>query len=858
MLISLSVSAGALEETTNASSASYLGTTFTMDTSYPVGSFANTGFPNHLFVVAPSGVTLTATSPASSDDVNGRLRDGVMLNPNLSGAASQGWDELLAVPVRGVAYSDALNIDPSKTGGSSQAIPAGNSIVKWRRNAGQTTTSYNMFEGGEILHVLDAIPTLNSYPPSVTATTKRMFARSSVDLTKLRSLAMPGTFTAPTTIFSYMPQDCAEFGAERSDGYRYLRQDTAVNPNAASNYSGDYTDWYGKAMMALHDSSISSALRQQIMDRLIGWGIQIQGLIAEGGDLGGGAGQGGGYGSAYIAALLLNDATYLTNAKGLDGQLHATKWATSEKIGTGGNTLSGVNMQPYFDEHLDIPLVTPEGQNTNHDSRYFDSGTRNTIWEAFGISMLAAGTGTSGLAALLDGATQNDTASQRASIISYMSRVRQMDAWRLPRSPGAEWRDMWDSFHSTIGITPWTGQPDQMPSDDDGTNNFFSAGAGSISWDISAYDYATEAVTDIEIRYAIDNGYAPVQFLTETGKTATGSKTGLIRGQSHWCQIRKVSASGGGAWSASYPRTGAMDGTAGRDVITTTGTETAAIPVNTTAPTIHSPKYPGWEFPTWTLAPSTLGVNDVELACGLGYWSGFPAPTFTFQWKRGGVNIAGATSQTYTRTTADASAVITCEITATNSEGSASVTTASVTAPALTTLPAGTLIDTNFKAGFEIDYATEIAGVTTSGATFSHEPSQTLEEVEGLNIGVVRANKTGSNPQIDFPLQAAATAGTTYSIAAQLATAWNFENSADNFGGTYEFSIRNGTGEVFYSTSFNPTVDDVVERLDVSTTFAVGGGVTDLDLFFRIRNAIGAGGTALGEPAIAQLTIAEV
>jgi len=862
MLINATVSGlnGALEETASASSASYSGTTFTLDASYPVGSFANTGFPNHLFVVAASGITLTATSPASSDDVNGRLRDGVMVNPDLSGAVSQGWDELLAVPTRGIAYSEALNLDPSKPGGSSQAISANSSIVKWRRNAGQTETSYDMFEGGEILHVLATTPALNSYPPSYTATTKRMFSRANVDLTKLRSLTMPGTFTAPTTIFSYLPQDCAEFGAERGDPYRYLRQDTAVNPNAASNYSGDYTDWYGRAMMALHDSSISAALRQQIMDRLIGWGIQIQGLIADGGNLGGGAGQGGGYGSAYIAALLLNDVTYLTNAKALDGQLHSTKWATSEKIGSGGQTVSGVNMQPYFDEHLDIPLVTPEGQNTNHDSRYFDSGTRNTIWEAFGISMLQAGTGTSGLAALLDGATQNDTASQRASIISYMSRVRQMDAWRLPRNPGAEWQDIWDAFYTTVGITPWTGQPDQMPSDDDGTNNFFSAGIGAVSWDISAYDYATETVTDIEVRYAIDNGYAPVQFVAETGKTSTGSITGLLRGQSHWCQIRKVSASGSGAWSASYPRTGAMDGTAGRDTIATTGTATAVIPANTTAPTIHVKQYPAWEFPTWKVAPSTLGVDDVELACGLGYWSGYPAPTFAYQWKRDGVNISGATAQTYARTTADASVVITCEITATNSEGEASVTTASVTAPTLTTLPAGTLIDTNFKSGFALDYDTEIAGVITSGSTFSHEPYQSLEAVDGLNVGIVRANKTSSNPYIDFPLQSAAVAGTTYNLVAGLATAWNFENSADYFGGTYEFSIRNGSAEIFYSTTFEPTVlpGGVVERFDVSTTFPVGGGITDLDLYFRIRNSIGAGGTSLGEPAISNITISAV
>ncbi len=60
-----------------------------------------------------------------------------------------------------------------------------------------------------------------------------------------------------------------------------------------------------------------------------------------------------------------------------------------------------------------------------------------------------------------------------------------------------------------------------------------------------------------------------------------------------------------------------------------------------------------------------------------GGWDG--NPTYTFQWKRNGVNIPGATSEFYTVTGADAGATLTCAVTGSNSFGSATATTTSLT-----------------------------------------------------------------------------------------------------------------------------------------------------------------------------------
>lgn len=74
-------------------------------------------------------------------------------------------------------------------------------------------------------------------------------------------------------------------------------------------------------------------------------------------------------------------------------------------------------------------------------------------------------------------------------------------------------------------------------------------------------------------------------------------------------------------------------------------------------------------IPVNLVAPAITGdpVVDEELACSDGTWSVTPAG-FTYQWKRNGVNISGATNNTYQLTQADAgnAANITCVVTPTN------------------------------------------------------------------------------------------------------------------------------------------------------------------------------------------------
>jgi len=72
-------------------------------------------------------------------------------------------------------------------------------------------------------------------------------------------------------------------------------------------------------------------------------------------------------------------------------------------------------------------------------------------------------------------------------------------------------------------------------------------------------------------------------------------------------------------------------------------------------------------------------ISGETIGIDVGTWAAYPEPEFSHQWKNNGVDIPGETNSQYTIVPGDIGDLITCAVTATNSEGSATVTTASVT-----------------------------------------------------------------------------------------------------------------------------------------------------------------------------------
>jgi hypothetical protein len=77
--------------------------------------------------------------------------------------------------------------------------------------------------------------------------------------------------------------------------------------------------------------------------------------------------------------------------------------------------------------------------------------------------------------------------------------------------------------------------------------------------------------------------------------------------------------------------------------------------------------------PTNTVAPVASGTGSVgsNLSCTTGTWT--YGQTYAYQWLRGGATIAGATNATYALVGADSGTNVSCQVTASNPAGSASV-----------------------------------------------------------------------------------------------------------------------------------------------------------------------------------------
>jgi hypothetical protein len=90
----------------------------------------------------------------------------------------------------------------------------------------------------------------------------------------------------------------------------------------------------------------------------------------------------------------------------------------------------------------------------------------------------------------------------------------------------------------------------------------------------------------------------------------------------------------------------------------------------------------GFVPPVNTTAPAVTGTPSLgnNLTCSNGVWSGAPT-AYTYQWLRGGAQIAGATSNVHAVVGADSGATLTCRVTAENKAGSTSALSNGVAVP---------------------------------------------------------------------------------------------------------------------------------------------------------------------------------
>jgi hypothetical protein len=116
-----------------------------------------------------------------------------------------------------------------------------------------------------------------------------------------------------------------------------------------------------------------------------------------------------------------------------------------------------------------------------------------------------------------------------------------------------------------------------------------------------------------------------------------------------------------------------------------------------TSKSVHVPGSP----PQAIEAPRVSGTPAVlqQLTCGHGTWNAAPPPVFTYQWLRDGASIAAATSSMYTVAPGDVGHRLSCEVTATNSEGTGKAESANALAIVIPTMRTESSPEVTFPPG---------------------------------------------------------------------------------------------------------------------------------------------------------------
>lgn len=224
--------------------------------------------------------------------------------------------------------------------------------------------------------------------------------------------------------------------------------------------------------------------------------------------------------------------------------------------------------------------------------------------------------------------------------------------------------------------------------------------------------------------------------LTATTGTWTGTPAPTFAYQ--W---RRNGVNISGATSSTYVLVTADTGTMITVMVTGTNAAGSANAIsNSLGPIIN---------PLANASPPVISGNlnvGSTLTATAGTWTGTPSPSFTYQWRRSGVNIGGATSSSYVLVVADVGATITAVVTATNVNGSLSATSNSLgpVTPIVITLSGSTVL-ANAVIGTTIGTLAVSGGTGSYTYTLTSSPSGQFA-ISGANLNVATVLTAGSYP----------------------------------------------------------------------------------------------------------------
>jgi len=278
--------------------------TWTFDTNYTVGQFANGDY----YVVDPgSGVTINTISPASTSG-DPRGMNGSMINPTHP-SNNQGYDEQITWSGSGVAppYIEGLNVALDVDAGSPLVLNSGESLVSVKSQA--SGWQLPQFTNMAILTCLSSEPSSGSFRPGYMGAGKTIPHNiSDINwaamgaITPLSGAPSFSTFETATEFVWYE-------GIVHWIG-RYFRATVNV-PIANYGYGSDMAKYLGQALLLLN-CNYSQSTKETLLYQILQYAIDISSCMSNG--MSWPANGGHGHGRKTVLAFggkVFNDSTML-------------------------------------------------------------------------------------------------------------------------------------------------------------------------------------------------------------------------------------------------------------------------------------------------------------------------------------------------------------------------------------------------------------------------------------------------------------------------------------------------------------------------------------------------------------------
>ena len=373
--------------------------------------------------------------------------------------------------------------------------------------------------------------------------------------------------------------------------------------------------------------------------------------------------------------------------------------------------------------------------------------------------------------------------------------------------PGLNFSGLTNTGSVNVGSLNLTGTPTTAGSYPVTLQTFEFANTGGIGSPV--YNYT------ITVTGSVANS-APVFTTQPSGKTATAGQSVSFTSAASGTpaptfQWQKGNVAINGATTSSFSIASIAAGDAGDYTVVATnsaGSVTSNIATLTVSATATVPAF------TTQPANQTATVGGAVTFSALA--TGSPAPTY--QWKKGGVNISGATATDFTIASVASTDAGNFTVTATNSAGAVTSNTASLTvstapaAPAFTTQPASQVGTAGNSITFTAaasgtptpTYQWQKDGVNISGATSSSLTIASLISTDAGNYAVIATNSLGSVTSS----QAALTIGVAaaHQLANSTVTAGHMVSfSAGNTPGALQWQVLSNNGSSWSNLTNDPT-----------------------------------------------------